>query len=69
VEEAQDFLQPNGNPVLVALQPMLAGGGWAFVSYRPDQLAGAVLAALNHHLLTHLSAPKALQTVGQALRP
>jgi hydroxymethylpyrimidine pyrophosphatase-like HAD family hydrolase len=69
VEEAQDFLQPNGNPVLAALQPMLAGGGWAFVSYRPDQLAGSVLAALNHHLLTHLSAPKALQTVGQALRP
>jgi hydroxymethylpyrimidine pyrophosphatase-like HAD family hydrolase len=69
MEEAQDFLQPNGNPVLAALQPMLASGGWAFVSYRPDQLAGAVLAALNHHLLTHLSAPKALQTVGQALRP
>jgi hydroxymethylpyrimidine pyrophosphatase-like HAD family hydrolase len=69
VEEAQDFLQPNNDLVLAVLRPMLAGGGWAFVSYRPDQLAGSVLAALNHHLLTHLSAPKALQTVGQTLQP
>lgn len=68
VEEAQDFLQPDESAVLAALRPMLAGG-WAFVSYRPDQLAGVVLAALNHHLLTCLSEPKALQIVRQALRP
>jgi hypothetical protein len=69
LEEAQDFLQATGSAASIALSPMLAGGGWAFVSYRADRLAGFVLAALNHHLLTCVSEPKALQTVGQALQP
>jgi hypothetical protein len=46
---------------------MLAGGGWAFVSYRPDRLANQVLTTLDHCILTRLSQPEAMQTVHQML--
>jgi hydroxymethylpyrimidine pyrophosphatase-like HAD family hydrolase len=67
LEEAQQFLPPNGSKVTAALRPMLADGGWAFVSYRPDRLAQPVLAALTQYLITRLSEPEAMQVVGQAL--
>jgi hydroxymethylpyrimidine pyrophosphatase-like HAD family hydrolase len=69
LEEAQHFLPPHDNAVSNTLLPMLAGGGWAFVSYRPDRLAVPVLKALNYHLLTRLSEPEAVQTVRQTLGP
>ena len=65
LEEAQSFLPPNGGDPLTVLLPMLAGGGWAFISYRPDRLASPVLEALNRCLLTRLSEPEALQAVHQ----
>ncbi|MCB0162929.1 MAG: HAD hydrolase family protein [Anaerolineae bacterium] len=68
LEEAQHFLSPtanDSNTVLTALLPMLAGGGWTFVSYRPDQLAEPVLAALDRCLLTRLSAPETIQALRQ----
>jgi len=67
LEEAQHFLPPNGNVVSTALSPMLAAGGWVFVSYRPDRLANQVLTALDHCILTRLSQPEAVQTVRQML--
>jgi hypothetical protein len=63
LEEAQFFLPIHGNSVSTPLLPMLTGGGWAFVSYRPDRLASQVLASLDQCLLTRSSEPEALQTV------
>jgi hypothetical protein len=65
LEEAQHFLPPNGNKVSSALVPMLAQGGWAFVSYRPDRLVGEVLAALDHCILTRLRDAEAAQALRQ----
>jgi hydroxymethylpyrimidine pyrophosphatase-like HAD family hydrolase len=65
LEEAQHFLPPNGNAVWAALRPMLAGGGWAFVSYRPDRLASRVLAALDQCIATRLCEPEAAQALRQ----
>ena len=69
LEEAQHFLPPNGNAVSSALMPMLAGGGWAFVSYRPDRLANLVLERVNYCLLTRLTEPEAVQTVCRVVGP
>jgi HAD superfamily hydrolase (TIGR01484 family) len=66
LEEAQHFLPPQGNEVSSALLPMLAHGGWAFVSYRPDRLVGDVLATLDHCILTRLRDPEAAQALRQA---
>jgi hydroxymethylpyrimidine pyrophosphatase-like HAD family hydrolase len=63
LEEAQYFLPPNGGTVATELAPMLAGGGWAFVSYRPDRLDNLVLERLNNCLLTRLTEPEAVRTV------
>jgi hydroxymethylpyrimidine pyrophosphatase-like HAD family hydrolase len=68
IEEAQHFLPPNGNAVSTALSPMLADGGWAFVSYRPDRLAKQVLAALDHCILSRLSQPEAVETTRRACK-
>ncbi len=65
LEEAQSFLPPNGGDLLTMLLPMLASGGWAFISYRPDRLASPVLEALHRCLLTRLSEPEAIQAVHQ----
>ena len=69
LREAQHFLPPNGNAVSSALMPMLAGGGWAFVSYRPDRLANLVLERVNYCLLTRLTEPEAVQTVCRVVGP
>jgi hydroxymethylpyrimidine pyrophosphatase-like HAD family hydrolase len=67
LEEAQHFLPPSSNAVSAALSPMLADGGWTFISYRPDRLAAQVLAALDHCIVTRLSQPEAMQAVRQIL--
>lgn len=68
LEEAQHFLAPyaeHNKSFMEALAPMLAGGGWAFVSYCPEQLGNPVLSALNHCLLTCLSSADAIQALSQ----
>jgi len=58
LEETQYFLSPSSNDyqtIMEALEPMLPGGGWAFVSYAPAQLGDPVFSALNHCLLTRMS--------------
>jgi len=69
LEEAQHFFPPNGSTASTELVPMLAAGGWAFVSYRPDRLAHPVLEKLNHCLLTRLTEPEAVQTVCHIVSP
>ena len=68
LEEAQHFLPPYGNAVLTALFPMLADGGWAFVSYRPDRLDNQVLTTLDNCILTRLSQPEAVQAARETLQ-
>jgi hypothetical protein len=46
---------------------MLAGGGWTFVSYRPDRVARQVLATLDRCILTRLSEMEAVQAVRQTI--
>jgi hydroxymethylpyrimidine pyrophosphatase-like HAD family hydrolase len=63
LEEAQHFLPPHGSAVWAALHPMLTGGGWAFVSYRPDRLFHQVLAGLDQCIFTRLSEAEAAQAL------
>jgi hypothetical protein len=65
LEEAQHFLPPDGGKVSSALLPMLADGGWAFVSYRPDRLVDQVLATLDNCILTRLREPEAAKALRQ----
>ena len=68
LEEAQHFLSPwadHHKAVMEALAPMLAGGGWTFVSYCPNQLGNPVLSTLHHCLLTRLSDGDAIQALRQ----
>jgi hydroxymethylpyrimidine pyrophosphatase-like HAD family hydrolase len=67
LEEAQYFLSPGGGIAEDALRPMLADGGLAFVSYRPDRLAGSVLTSLKQFLLTRLGEPNALEALHRSL--
>jgi hypothetical protein len=68
LEEAQHFLTPNGSVVWTALRPMLAEGGWAFVSYRPDRLVSQVLAGLDQCIFTRLSEAEAVQALRETTR-
>lgn len=63
LEEAQYFLPPSGNDVFDVLLPMLADGGWAFVSYRPDRLEEQVLDALTCCLVSRLTDEEALAAI------
>lgn len=68
LEEAQYFLTSSSEhyqAIMQALAPMLAGGGWAFVSYSPAQLGAAVLSALNHCLLTRLTDDDSIRVLQQ----
>jgi len=63
LEEAQQFLLRGRGEVTATVIPMLADGGWALVTYRPDRLDSAVLNAVHHCLLTRLTEPEALRRV------
>jgi hydroxymethylpyrimidine pyrophosphatase-like HAD family hydrolase len=63
LEEAQQFIPRHDNSFLANLSPLLASGGWAFVSYRPDRLASSLLQSLDHFLLTRLSEPAAVHAL------
>lgn len=63
LEEAQQFLLPDGGGVTSGILPLLVGGGWAFVSYRPDRLDQAVLRGMHHCLLTRMTEPESVQAV------
>jgi hypothetical protein len=68
LEEAQHFLPPNGSVVWAALRPMLADGGWAFVSYRPDRLVSQVLAGLDQCIFTRLSEAEATRALRETTK-
>ncbi len=67
LEESQSFLPPNEGPVKRALEPMLAGGGWTFVSYRPDRMDLSILAALHHCFIARLREPESIQELRRIL--
>lgn len=68
LEEAQQFLTPEGNGITKMLQPMLKQGGWAFVSFRPDRLTPSLISELDHCLLARLSDEEAVRTVQQIVK-
>lgn len=68
LEEAQHFLPPTESAVWAALRPMLAGGGWAFVSYRPDRLVSQVLAGLDQCIFTRLSEAEAARALRETTK-
>jgi hypothetical protein len=63
VEEAQQFLPLGANALSATLLPMLDGGGWAFVTYRPDRLSAEVLEGLNRCIVTRLSEPESVESL------
>ncbi len=63
LDEAQQFLFPGGTELTAAVVPLLEGGGWTFISYRPDRLDPAVLHSVHHCLLTRLTEPEAMRAV------
>ena len=68
LEEAQQFVPPSDSTVWPALRPMLAGGGWAVVSYRPDRLNRELLAGLDQCVVTRLSEPEAIEALRQTTK-
>lgn len=67
LEESQSFLPPSEGTVKRALEPMLAAGGWTFVSYRPDRMDLSVLAALHHCFIARLREPESIQVLRRIL--
>jgi hypothetical protein len=64
IEEAQHFLSDDGDEAADSgLLPLLAHGGCALVSYRPDWLPKSVMSKLNQHILTAMVEPEAQQIV------
>ncbi len=63
LEEAQQSLLSADGDVAAGILPLLEGGGWAFVSYRPDRLDQAVLREMHHCLLTRMTEPESVQAV------
>jgi hydroxymethylpyrimidine pyrophosphatase-like HAD family hydrolase len=63
MEEAQHFLGNNGDDATAnGLLPLMAYGGCALVSYRPDWLPETVLSRLDHYILTAIGEPEPQQT-------
>ncbi|MBN1427412.1 MAG: HAD hydrolase family protein [Anaerolineae bacterium] len=64
IEEAQHFLGSDGDEATAnGLLPLLAHGGCALVSYRPDWLPRSVLAKLNQHIVTSMAEIESQQVV------
>ena len=65
VDEVQSFCPPEGGQLTDLLLEAMQRGGFSLVSYRPSQVAPALLEALDHWLVTRLS----LREEMEALRP
>jgi hydroxymethylpyrimidine pyrophosphatase-like HAD family hydrolase len=60
IEEAQHFL-PRHDPAALSLAPMLAAGGYALVSYRPDRIAASALEGLDRTAFTRTKSAEAAE--------
>ena len=58
VDEIQSFCPPEGGELTDLVLDMMQAGGLGVVSYRPSQVAPALLEMLDHWLLTRLSLPE-----------
>lgn len=67
LEESQSFLPPYEGPVKKALAPMLASGGWTFVSYRPDRMDLSVLATMHQCFIARLREPESIEELRRVL--
>lgn len=65
VDEVQSFCPPEGGQLTDLLLEAMPGGGFSLVSYRPSQVAPALLEALDYWLVAHLR----LREEIEALRP
>ncbi|MBN1313110.1 MAG: HAD hydrolase family protein [Anaerolineae bacterium] len=64
IEEAQHFLGNDGDEATAnGLLPLLAHGGCALVSYRPDWLPKSVMTKLDQYIVTAMVEPEAQQTM------
>lgn len=54
VDEVQSLCPPEGGQLTDLLLEAMPGGGFSLVSYRPSQIAPAILEALDYWLVTHL---------------
>jgi len=61
VDEIQSFCPPEGGELTNLLVEMMKNGGFGVVSYRPSQVAPALLEALDHWSLTRLNLPEEIE--------
>ncbi len=63
VDEIQHFCPPEGGILTDMFVDAMKWGGFSVISYRPSQIAPALLDAIDHWLLTRLSLPEEIETV------
>ena len=63
LEEAQEFFHPADRKLTALLEPMLREGGLGLVTYRPDRLAPAVLAAADWMIVARLTARESYEAL------
>lgn len=67
IDEIQNLCPRGGNELTDLLLESMAEGGFGLVSYRPNEMAPALLEALDHWLLTRLRLPEAMDTLKHML--
>lgn len=63
VDEIQHFCPPEGGILTDMFLDAMKWGGFSVISYRPSQIAPALLDAIDHWLITRLSLPEEIETV------
>jgi hydroxymethylpyrimidine pyrophosphatase-like HAD family hydrolase len=67
MDEAQHFCPPGDGELNNLVLAMMREGGFVLVSYRPSQIASALLSQLDHCMLTRLSLPEDIHAVKSLL--
>jgi hypothetical protein len=68
VDEIQSFCPIEGSPLTELFLDAMRWGGFSVISYRVSQVAPAILAGLDHMLITRLTLPEELETLKPHLR-
>lgn len=67
IDEIHSFCPAEGSPTTQAVLDHAPGGGFAFVSYSPQQVNPAILDAVDHWLITRMQMPDEMALVGRML--
>ncbi|MDY7079661.1 MAG: HAD hydrolase family protein [Chloroflexota bacterium] len=67
VDEVQNLCPPRGGELTDLLLEIMQGGSFGLVSYRPSQVAPALLQAMEHWMLTRLHLTEDIETLGPFL--